>query len=304
MERDLHWWFNKSLSVARHPWLFSKRLGYNLKRFAFDNMNRFGCYEYPYKIIFIAGMPLSGTTWVKNLFARVPGYFTRRMPMPADLAYRQDVCDSAFSYVNKYGNTLIKTHLNPTESNLSCIFRNGVEKVVVVYRDLRDVAVSEYYRLMEFPKPESAYDYADCNYRAMDRESGLSKSVENIAKEVIPWIKGWFDVAKKYPGRCYFIKYEDLNRDTKSVFKKALMFYEIELSDEIIGRIVEVGRGRRNVKKNMDAAKVLPFAYASNFRSGKVGGWKKEFSDEHIKKSKSLLGEILIELGYEKDLNW
>jgi len=40
------------------------------------------------------------------------------------------------------------------------------------------------------------------------------------------------------------------------------------------------------------------------FRSGKIGGWKKAFNEENKSIFKDLAGDLLIQLGYEKDLNW
>ena len=54
----------------------------------------------------------------------------------------------------------------------------------------------------------------------------------------------------------------------------------------------------------MNEAKFLPAAFSSNFRSGKIGGWKEEFSKDNIAKFKELAGESLIKLKYEKDINW
>ena len=39
-------------------------------------------------------------------------------------------------------------------------------------------------------------------------------------------------------------------------------------------------------------------------RSGKIGSWKKEFSEENILNAKKLLGKSLIKLKYENSLNW
>ena len=55
---------------------------------------------------------------------------------------------------------------------------------------------------------------------------------------------------------------------------------------------------------NMNESKILPWAVSSNFRSGKIGNWKKEFSEENILKAKKLLGESLIKLKYENTLDW
>ena len=54
----------------------------------------------------------------------------------------------------------------------------------------------------------------------------------------------------------------------------------------------------------MTAAKILPWGISSNFRSGKIGNWKNELTETQINRCKTLMGDTLIKLGYEKDLNW
>jgi len=40
------------------------------------------------------------------------------------------------------------------------------------------------------------------------------------------------------------------------------------------------------------------------FRSGKTGGWKTYFTDEHKKLFKEIAGDLVMRLGYEKDNDW
>lgn len=40
------------------------------------------------------------------------------------------------------------------------------------------------------------------------------------------------------------------------------------------------------------------------FREGQIGSWKKHFTEENKKLFKEIAGQLLIDLGYEKDLNW
>jgi hypothetical protein len=40
------------------------------------------------------------------------------------------------------------------------------------------------------------------------------------------------------------------------------------------------------------------------FRRGTPGDWRSYFSKEHVMSFKELAGPLLIDLGYEKDLNW
>ena len=40
------------------------------------------------------------------------------------------------------------------------------------------------------------------------------------------------------------------------------------------------------------------------FRSGKTGGWKGYFTEEHKKLFKDMAGDLLVRLGYEKNNDW
>ena len=46
------------------------------------------------------------------------------------------------------------------------------------------------------------------------------------------------------------------------------------------------------------------FGEGHSFRKGQIGGWRESFKDEHKARFKELAGDLLIELGYEKDLEW
>ena len=301
-DKNLTQIFNNGLIALSHPFLLTKRLTYNTKRNVSDILSSFGYFKYPNRIIFLAGMAMSASTWMKNLLGRIPGYYTRPMPMPIEISYYQNICDSAFKYVPSNGYTLIKSHLNPTEENLNCINKNGVGKILITYRDLRDVVLSRYHRMIVYPKPLDLGDYVD--YNALGKEKAVDNSIDHVAKVYTKWIDGWFEIAKNNPEKYHFTKFEDLRKDTKGEFKKVLDFYEIVLDDNKIEKIIELSKGKNNMKKNINAARILPGGFGSNFRSGKIGGWREEMTDIQIEKCKELLGPSLIKLGYEKDLNW
>lgn len=46
------------------------------------------------------------------------------------------------------------------------------------------------------------------------------------------------------------------------------------------------------------------FGGSFSFREGKIGSWKKHFTSEHKEAFKKVAGQLLIDLGYEKDSNW
>jgi hypothetical protein len=288
------------IKFLQNPSPYKKRIEYNIGRFFDDRKAKRGYYKYPHNIIFLAGMGLSGSTWMKNLIARIPGYYTRYTPMPFEVSYHQDFSDSGFSRTPTYGYSLFKTHLNPTLENLACLNRNGVTKILITYRDYRDVALSLVHRLTKFPMDKMSHDYVD--YKKMGFDQALEHAINWIAND--RWLEGWFELAKLQPERYHFVKFEDLKEDTEKTYRNVLDFYEINIPDNLIKKNILESIGQGEVQQNMSISKALPWALSSNFRSGKVGGWKNEFKPHHIKLCKEKLGVALVNAGYEKDLEW
>ena len=58
------------------------------------------------------------------------------------------------------------------------------------------------------------------------------------------------------------------------------------------------------MNQNIKDSYALPFGISSNFRSGKVGGWREEFSKDNIVHCKKIYGDALIKFGYETNYDW
>lgn len=286
--------------------IFNPKLGfslikYEIKKILYDIKFLFKK-KYKFNLIFLAGMPMSATTKLKNMCGMIPGYSTRYMPMPYQIAVNQNISDSAFKFTPRWSYSLFKTHLNPSFENIDIVKKNGVKKIVVSYRDLRDVAISRYHRLMKFPKKIGDPNY--CEYHLMDKSAALNHSIKIVSNEYVKWIEGWLNVFLKDKNFILFIKFEDLINNPQQEFKRLLNFYKINLNESLIEDICNKTQGKKNMIINMNDARILPWAISSNFRSGKIGYWKDEFNDDNLKNAKKLLGQSLIKLGYEKDLNW
>ena len=293
--------FKRLLKLILNPRLAWVFLSYQVRKIFNDIFHLF-VNKYKYKKIFIAGMPMSATTKVKNMCGMIPGYFTRYSPMPYKIAVNQDISNSAFRYTPRWSYTLFKTHLNPNDENLKIIKRNGVKKVVVTYRDLRDVALSRYHRLIKFPKKKG--DPYFCEYHLMEKSDALNHSIKVVSEDFIGWINGWKKKANEEKDFVLFIKFENLVKDPKVEFSKILDFYEIKINEKLISHICKDTEGKKDMISNMNESRILPWAMSSNFRSGQIGNWKKEFTEENLNNAKKLLGKGLIELEYENDLNW
>ena len=328
--------FFTKLKIFLNPKLIVIRISYVLKRILYDIYFLFFKDKYKYKIIFLAGLPMSATTKLKNMCGRVNGYFSRRNPTPEKIWLNQDISNETFKYCPSWSYSLLKTHLNPKDENIKIIKNNNVKKVIVSYRDLRDVVVARYYRLLSFPKKENEPNFLKKNlqYKNINKSDAINDCIDIVATEYTRWIFGWFDIASKYKNFVMFCKFENLISEPKKEFKKinrrataiifsAMMvglklglsiggalvtkildFYEISLEDVEINKIVEDTEGKKNMHINFGEAKILPWALSSNFRSGKIGNWKKEFDSSNIDRFKKTCGKSLIRLGYEKDMNW
>jgi len=78
-------------------------------------------------------------------------------------------------------------------------------------------------------------------------------------------------------------------------------------SDEL--QIQEIRNIARHLKipltdKKLNSVTTNLFGGTGTFVKGQIGSWKKSFTPEHKAAFKRVAGQLLIDLGYEKDLNW
>lgn len=74
-------------------------------------------------------------------------------------------------------------------------------------------------------------------------------------------------------------------------------------------QIIELRKIAAALNMNVSDEKLLEafdqsFGTGTVFSKGKAGAWKEYFNEEHKELFKDVLGDVLIELGYEKDYNW
>ena len=113
--------------------------------------------------------------------------------------------------------------------------------------------------------------------------------ISNIAsfyKEYLPWLNS---------KNCYKTRFEKL------IGPKGGGNLEIQLKE--IKNIVNYLNLNKSDNEIYQAAEKL-FGGSSTFREGQIGSWKKHFKEEHKVAFKKVAGQLLIDLGYEKDFNW
>jgi hypothetical protein len=95
------------------------------------------------------------------------------------------------------------------------------------------------------------------------------------------------------------VRYEDLLKRPKEEVKQLLEFLGADASEQTVGRCVSAASFER-----LAGGRSRGQEAASFFRKGVAGDWKNTFTVQDKQDFKAVAGDVLVELGYEKDRNW
>jgi hypothetical protein len=252
---------------------------------------------YPQKVLFIAGLPKSGTTWLKKMLSSYPGFHELLIPdvtayeLATGGSHDYELPEDIFS---RFKDMLVvtKMHAHGSPHNVELLREAGV-RYVVLYRDLRDVAVSHYFYVRQTPwHPEYPV------YRNLSVQEGLATFADRLLLPFTDWVRSWHQ--NRDPEMSLELRYEEMLADTVGVMTHVAKHFELDSSHDIISEIVEAhsfqrlsgGRSRGQESRN------------SFFRKGRAGDWKNYLTSELKKIYKELIGDFLIEFGYEQDYSW
>lgn len=179
-------------------------------------------------------------------------------------------------------------------------------KILFIYRDLRDVAVSH---ARWVTKEERIFlhdiyrQYSDFDRQLMNSIKGIplgspfssNVSQPDIGTDFARW-KGWITDTNTYA-----IKFEDLvgERGGGSESKR------FEVIEEILAHL-DINLSSRQIKTQF-ASKTLNPEESHTFKKGgkgSIGGWKNVFNESHKEEFKKVAGQTLIDLGYEQNFSW
>lgn len=245
---------------------------------------------YKQNILFVAGLPKSGTTWVENMLSSYPG-FVSIMPFQVtghEMEYKSsceyDFPKEIFKPLSK-GFYVMKMHSHGSKHNIHLLKENNIH-YCVIYRDLRDAAVSHYFYVHSTPwHPE----YPD--YKNLDVRQGLIHFHKTRLEEWSRWIESWRENRDRK--QSIEITYEEMLNDSFNTFRKVVSFFGLNDSEKQVKSIIE-----RNKFKKLKAKE------DRFFRKGISGDWKNYFDKETRNLYKEKISHLLIKLGYEKDHNW
>jgi len=174
--------------------------------------------------------------------------------------------------------------------------------MVFIYRDLRDVIVSQAYHIrssnkdLRFPHRAefTGMDFEDTMIAVIEGLGGL----ESIFTRWDTYSK-WLDCEWVLP-----MKFEQLrNRSNQAVTRFFDYVYHHAMGDS--GLVGYLGTNAiRNAATSLMLQEMGNRSQSVTFRKGKTGEWKREFTPAVTKAFKENGGDWLQSLGYEKDGDW
>ena len=164
-----------------------------------------------------------------------------------------------------------------------------------IYRDPRDMLVSQVFFATDMHEGHGLHDF----YNALpDFKTRLGVAITGIDRDGLKMVsvkqryKGVLDWLEQPHVMC--IRFEDLINNRDATLNAML--------DEVEKTGYEIPTPR---EKAIDVlVDAIQPSKSHTFRSGKTGGWRQYFTDEHKKVFKDVAGDLLITLGYEDNNDW
>jgi hypothetical protein len=241
--------------------------------------------------VLVNGSPKTGTTWMLKMIQSIPGYHEVG-----------NFNGEIERYHTVQAGDVVHGHdfLSP---ELAEILEKNAIKVVLMIRDPRDQLISRVFHILRVE--EHAWHQ---RLKAVSMDEAIMLCIEGGdglpgTRTMIELTQTWLDNRLK----IVWVRYEELLAETVKEFHRVVGYLDIQMSEALLESIVARNRferlasGKKFWKETRKQGQADP---NSHFRKGITGDWHNYFNEAHKDKFKQQAGDKLIELGYEKDLNW
>lgn len=232
--------------------------------------------DYRTQNIYVNSIPKCGT----HLLTRCVELLTERplVELPRNLVASDEL-------PKRKGNEFFATHVRYSKE-AAAVFNKNNYKTFLIIRDPRDKIVSRVFWLYDGGWEGQS---ANNKLRTLSFDELLSRFIRSVKREYnefLPWVK------EKH---CCVVKFENLvgpqgggtYRAQVKEIRKIAKHIGVPITNKILDHCI----------KNL-------FGNTVTFRSGKLGSWKKHFKKHHKQLCKKFNGNLLIDLGYERNMKW
>ncbi|MCO5267284.1 MAG: sulfotransferase domain-containing protein [Brumimicrobium sp.] len=157
-------------------------------------------------------------------------------------------------------------------------------KIIYVFRDGKDVAVSYFHHNKNYVNAELTFD------------ENFEKYFNNPKNKMnyFSFNKDWFD--NKYNLNILYISYESLKTDFDNTLKRIADFLNVKLTDDIVKR-TKIHSSFQYMKEHEEKFGEVPpsskLVYNQFIRKGEIGGWRNYFSDKQLKEYQENYDKLL-----------
>ena len=261
----------------------------------------------PKNFVICNSYPKSGTHLLYQILYSLPGFYKWD-----DIISVQALC----GVMNTPDHIRWKLGSAPDSSIVRCHLMHSQEvcdilnehrcKLLFIYRDLRDVAVS-HARWVTKEKRIFLHDIyqkqPDFNQQLANSIKGLplgspfasNLSQPNIGEDFMRW-HGWLN----HPDTLA-VKFEDLVGERGGGLEDKRLHVVEQITDHL-----GINLSADHIKSNFTSYAMSP-EESHTFRKGgkgSIGGWKQFFAEQHKEDFKKVTGNLLVDLGYESNHDW
>jgi hypothetical protein len=247
---------------------------------------------FPLKAHFVIhSIPKCGTHFIQKTLTEITGRAT----------YSFGHINESVLSQNEQETRILRFH-SPYTQEQATILKNHKTKLISMIRDPRDALVSLVVYMRHFKGKGILRDFffVSPRFDEMSFDEQLTSVMTEPKSNYIEFYKARLKWSRS--PRTYSVRYENLV-GSKGGGDDLLQLIEIYNICRHIGEEKSIEEcleiGQRIYNKHGDEV-----VDGEIFEHAQVGSWKLFFNEEHKKIAKAQLGELLIELHYEKDLSW
>ena len=185
-------------------------------------------------------------------------------------------------------------YVEPSPENVAFLCRPDRVNYFI-YRDPRDMLVSQVFFATNMNEEHGMHEY----YKSLpDFGERLKVAITGIDQDGLYMVSVKQRYATVFEWReqpnVMCIRFEDL-MDNRGATLDAML-------DEVESTGYKIPTPREKALSVL--AEAIQPKKSHTFRSGKTGGWREHFTEEHKKLFKDMTGDLLLKLEYEKDNDW
>ncbi|MFC2042987.1 sulfotransferase domain-containing protein [Chloroflexota bacterium] len=276
------------------PWIFGQLLKKTFNGYyTFPTLFR-RCVLGETSIVIVATAHKVGSTWLYDMLRDIGTYANGLNFIPEEFQNINGLLlidPEVFEYLKMLrGYFIFKSHSDP----LSVEFAINNSKIITMYRDPRDVLISNIFYLSFLDEDKGGQGDGFSRLSETERILKLISKGDYILTKLENWFRTPF---------AYKVSYEDLKIHPIDTLLKISKYLEISTTNNAVERVVmkhsfEAKSGRKPGQEKKD----------SFFRKGVVGDWRNYFNKECViaykNEKERRWNRLLVEMGYESSLDW